>query len=860
FTVITQKNEPDLIMLLLAGVIGGVLQGYSRDPLLAILAALCWIMIYSLWTIRESPVWRELMLASLISYFIVLGGRVIQFVLETWADHKGYDPNVYTRWGMTGQQWFGIAWNVFMYVFFIMCIIFFGRRFFLVSRLTSPQVIYLLLFAVSYFILYRFAGEGGLNFTYPGVGEKLATHLLFASFGTYEIMIVTNIALYMISGPLLQLLFGVKRIDKNNLGKLTSRIQNKLVKLTDTQFAKTFEEINNKIEGKKDTEAVTQIVKLKEKLTESKRRNLVRLLKKLEDKLFERKDEERVLRLVKEVKEKMGIKSKVKIGKVKAPILNAFAYGAFFDKRIAFMSKDLKTFTDDDIRGIAGHEFAHSKKVHTLWLLVLTAITYGITKAIAFPATPLDYIFDPDVGLGFLWYYVYNIALMAVSYIFIRFLEGRADRLTMNAGYGKALAKSLIRLDGFYQGIASEMGLSVYLLTDKEQTPAEKIRFLGDSGRNMYRNYIKPNVMENFVNLIASHPKAAYRVVALTEQDQLPPFKAAMLPYLLVIPFLRRPFVKELQEMRSSVTPIIDETFNEVYPKSGIKDYDTLTHLSYQLKFLVGKKVVAISKIDKKLFEVGSITKVSISKSIVSPITIEIKTEEGNKKIAYSDYNISEIAVDQKQVFKNGKIGIITAIGTNDKKFAFKAKFNTTSEEEEEIRELSIPGIPITYFESIIGKGIILSQKGVTRLAKLEKIDFNENSYGKSKLTITVGEQTKEIDGDKFVISFKPFDIYMKKGKEKQQRSLLESLEGKPAAFQTKDDLDTLAKGNVTKVEEETLTLKTLNDIKEINIKRIEFLYIYEDTIALLYKPSLSIIERMIMGLQNRKKLTYIFP
>ncbi|MHA1171199.1 MAG: hypothetical protein ACTSQ3_03870, partial [Candidatus Heimdallarchaeota archaeon] len=35
YTIITQKNEPDLVMMLLAGVLGGVVQGVTRDPLLA---------------------------------------------------------------------------------------------------------------------------------------------------------------------------------------------------------------------------------------------------------------------------------------------------------------------------------------------------------------------------------------------------------------------------------------------------------------------------------------------------------------------------------------------------------------------------------------------------------------------------------------------------------------------------------------------------------------------------------------------------------------------------------------------------------------------------------------------------------
>ena len=778
YTVITQKTEPDLLMLLLGGLIGGLVQGFTADLLLAILSALCWLMIFSVWTIRESPVWRELMLASLISYLVVLGGRIIQTILEWHARViLNYpNPEEVPYWGLTGQQWFGIAWNVFIYVFFLLCIIFFGRRFFLVSRLTSPQIIYLMFFAVSYLILYNFTDF--LNVTFPGVPEAVGSRVLFASFGTYEIMIVVNFLLYLISGPLLNLIFGVKKVD-----------------------------------------------------------------------------DERVLGLVEEVKEKLGVKSKVRVGKVKAPILNAFAFGAFFDKRIAFMSRDLSDFTDDDIRGIAGHELAHAQRVHTLWLFLITTITFAITKALQLPATTLDYIFDPNVGLDFLWYYLYNIALLVFSYLFVRILEGRADILTMRAGYGKALAKSLVKLDGFYQGIASEMGLSVYLLTDKEQSKPEKIRFLGDAGRNMYDITIKPNNMELLINLLASHPKSAYRVVALTDQEKLPPIKAAMLPFLLLIPFVRRKYLRELQESRSGISELIDQAFIEAYGKKAPKQYDELSHKTYQYKFLEDKEIVAISKVNKKEYLYGKVTKLKSTANITTLVVIELVTKEGKKEITLSDYEVFEMAEGQKQLFKNGKFGIIKQIGTNEKKFAFKVQMLG---EETDLKEMTIPGKPIHYFENMVGKNILFQQKGFTRSAKLDAIEFSDEGLAESKFSISIGNETKTISGEKFVLEFKPFAVYLKKGKEKQQRSMFESLKGKPVSFQTKDDLDTLLKGELKEIKEDQVKVKTLDEKIDVKIDRIEFIYSYEDSMLLIYKPNLSFVERIMMYFQNRKKLAYI--
>jgi Zn-dependent protease with chaperone function len=782
YTIIRQKTEPDMFIILAAGFVGGILQGITKDELLAILTALCSIMIYSVWAIRESPVWRELMLASLLSYIVILGGRIIQVVVE-WHARTILQAENYaevTYWGLTGQQWFGIAWNIFIYIFFVLCLIFFGRRFFLVSRLTSPQIIYLLLFGLSYLILWQF--ENQLNITFAAVPAAIGARVLFASFGTYEIMIITNFLLYLISGPLLHLIFGVKKVE-----------------------------------------------------------------------------DERVLNLVEEVKENLNITGNVKVGRVKAPILNAFAFGAFFDKRIAFMSNELDDFSDDDIRGIAGHELAHAKRIHTFWLFIITSVTFAITKALQLPATTFDYIFDPNVGTDFLWYYLYNIALLAFSYFFVRMLEGRADRLTMKAGFGKPLAKSLIKLDGFYQGIASEMGLSVYLLTDKKQTKAEKIRFLGDAGRNMYQATINPSKLECFINLIASHPKSAFRVVALTNKDKLKPVKASMFPLLLLIPFVRKKYLKELREAREPVADLIDETFLNKYSKKGLKNYDQLSHISYLYNYYKGKDVVAESKINDKKILAGQVTDIVQTDKITSPISLKLKSKDNGDThlLPVSDYNINELAVGQQQIFKNGTIGTIVNINTEEK-LSFTVEFQKNGETI--TKEQKIPGVPISYLANLKGKEVYFKEKGITKLATLTDITLQNNDLRDSSITIKMGEQTKTVNADKFIYEFKPFEIYIKKNKLSQQFPLFQSLEKKPVSMQTKDDLDTLVKGKVDKVENKEMQLTVLNEKKEIALDRIEFLYIYEDTTMLTYKPTLSLIDRIFMFFQNRKKLTYIIP
>ncbi|MHA1462913.1 MAG: hypothetical protein ACTSQ0_07585, partial [Candidatus Heimdallarchaeota archaeon] len=138
--------------------------------------------------------------------------------------------------------------------------------------------------------------------------------------------------------------------------------------------------------------------------------------------------------------------------------------------------------------------------------------------------------------------------------------------------------------------------------------------------------------------------------------------------------------------------------------------------------------------------------------------------------------------------------------------------------EESEIKELSIPGIPIHYFENMIGKDILLLQKGVTRSARLDNIEFSDEGLAESNFTITIGEETKVISGKSFILEFKPFAVYLKKGKDKQQRTMFDSLKGKNVSFQTKDDLDTLLKGKLVEINEDSVTVKTIDETQEVLI------------------------------------------
>ena len=161
---------------------------------------------------------------------------------------------------------------------------------------------------------------------------------------------------------------------------------------------------------------------------------------------IKRVDDERLLAIVDQVKRDIGIKGKVKIGFGKYPILNAMAYGAVFDKRIAIIAESKDQIPEDELKGIIAHELAHTKGRHTLILTLITSGDLLIRMFLGIPATYYDYTFgDPQIPM--IVFILLNLVIYMFLYIFVRILEGKADLMSKKAGYANNLAKALYNLE-----------------------------------------------------------------------------------------------------------------------------------------------------------------------------------------------------------------------------------------------------------------------------------------------------------------------------------------------------------------------------------------------------------------------------
>ncbi|MFX0152085.1 MAG: M48 family metalloprotease [Candidatus Hodarchaeota archaeon] len=564
-------SYPDLMELSGIGVMATTLFAFTGDLLLSGLAGILALMIIGVFEVRENSIWVRMMAAFTISYgfffVMVLLGFLTTRIIPSLGDaiknfliSLGWDgPNV-------NQFFVGIGYNLIIYVLIVTAFVLFGRKFIIVTRFISPQMVYLVLYLVALLII--------LQLGLPDLTKY------FAIFSV-------NILIYLVSGPLLAFLFGIKPLE-----------------------------------------------------------------------------DERAIKIIEEVQTK--IKTPIrKVGIVNAPILNAFAFGPWFDQRIAYITTDLNQFTDAEIRGITAHELAHVKRKHTLLLLGITAIELIIKALIDAPSTYWEYV-ATNPTWDFLSFWLFNIMLFSLLLTFVKMLEGQADKITKEKGFGLDLAESLYRLEGFYYGIAGEIGFNTQLMTGKTRSKDENIRFMGDQAYYLYRN-LAPSRMTCFMNLIASHPLTTIRI-AMQIDHSIGAIKAGLMVWFLLIPGLRGRTIRKLQKNHRKMAELLSEKYSRDF--GTIDDYMEITYEKNWVKYHFGRYVLAKPWLSEGVAYWGKITDYRITNNIVSPIELELETLKNVKAaISKSDYSIVLAEPQHTYFSKKGDVVVLEDVEIEKGKF-----------------------------------------------------------------------------------------------------------------------------------------------------------------------------------------------
>lgn len=683
---------PDLMELSGVGGMAAGLFALTGDILLAVLAAILALMIIGCFEIRENPIWFRMMVTFTFSYgfffVMVVLGFVTAQVYPSFGNNikellisAGFSPNIQI------QQFFvGIGYNLVLWIMVLTAFIVFGRKFIIVTRFISPQMVYLVLYLVVLLLI--------LQLHLP---ENLDWLKYFAVF-------LANFFIYIISGPLLTILFGIKPLEDQRVENIIKEVQTKI----DTPIRK--------------------------------------------------------------------------IGIVKAPILNAFAYGPWFDQRIAFIASDLNQFTDAEIRGITAHELIHTKKKHTLWLLALTAVEIVIKYIVDAPIGGAWELALGTTSWDFLSYWVFNIVLFAILVTFVKIMEGQADKISRENGFGIDLAESLYRLEGFYYGIAGEIGFNVQLMTGKTRSDDENIRFMGDQAYYLYRN-LAPSRMTCFMNLIASHPLTSIRLAIQTDQS-IGAIQAGFMIWLLLIPGLRKRTIRRLQKNHEKLAELLSQKYTRDI--GTIDSYLEITYEENWAKYYIGRYVLAKPWLSEGVAYWGKVTNYSKTENIVSPIELELEDYDGKiVKISKSNYMLAIAEPQHKYYTKDGKIAILDHVKIKNGKFRkFYFSYNGNK-----ISSKSI-GLDTSEFQQLAYW--LVYKEGKIQPWSLKEVKL-EKTFRESIFIFEDEIQNKlQYQGQDIVISSPPLIqmIYERNwAKEKAFFRLLQSL-GEPIILYDKEDID----------------------------------------------------------------------
>lgn len=431
---------------------------------------------------------------------------------------------------------------------------------------------------------------------------------------------------------------------------------------------------------------------------------------------IKRADDDKLINLVEEIKGKVGIKGKVKVGFGKYPILNAMAYGPFFDKRIAIIAEDISQIAEDEIDGIIAHELAHTKGYHTLILTLITTIDLVIRMIFNFPATYYDYVFgNPSVPL--IAFILINLGIFTILYFLIRILEGKADLKTKRIGLGPNLAKALYNLESFYAH-GREVGLNTMLLSEEKITNNNQMLDYISTAEYINNSIIKPSRGSLLGNFINSHPPTYLRVAAILGDD-IKPMKEAFLTFTLMRGAKQKKFAAKNLNARELFKKVANKKFKEKYDVSNFSDLMESLNKREIFKRYVNKTYIFTNKIDKTKV-LGKVIDISFTDDVCESVELKIEKIDGNNNgnLKLSNYRAAEYKIGGTYIMKE-------KIPFSLKKIELSKDFKTgnyifssrTSSEIKKSLKKKIPK-PMEYIDNLKGKDVFLTTKGSLSVVK----------------------------------------------------------------------------------------------------------------------------------------------
>lgn len=426
--------------------------------------------------------------------------------------------------------------------------------------------------------------------------------------------------------------------------------------------------------------------------------------------------------LVNDVKERMEIKGKVKVGFGKYPILNAMAYGSLFDKRIAIIAENYDEIPEDEMKGIVAHELAHSKGKHTLILTLITSLDLVIRMILGIPATIYDYTFgNPSIPLlGFIFL---NLGIYIILYIFVRYLEGKADLKSKKMGYTKELAKALYNLESFY-ATGREIGLNTMLLCEEKINKDNQLMNYMETAQYLHNSIIKPSRVSLLGNILNSHPPSYFRLAALLDTN-LKPMKEAILPFLCLRKKTRKKYAEKFRNADNEFRKLANQKFMELFKINSVSTYLNGLQRKELFKYDVGKDYIYKNKISDD-FIVGRLEDVDIVDDICDPDRYIVIEQGSNQKRSLESSQFTEkriifngtyfldkntpLKLQELKINKNQKSGVINFLDEENKLIS------------KEIDKFKLP-LSVDIIKNYLNLEIFLKEKGILKINKCKTIN-----------------------------------------------------------------------------------------------------------------------------------------
>ena len=429
---------------------------------------------------------------------------------------------------------------------------------------------------------------------------------------------------------------------------------------------------------------------------------------------------------INQVKDKMGIKKNVKIGIGTYPILNAMAYGSFLDRRIALIAENETQIPKDELKGIVAHELAHSKKNHTLILTLITSVDLIIRMLVGFPATFYDYTFG-NPRIPFFSFIVINIAIYILIYIFVRFLEGKADLYAKKRGYGKELVKALYNLESFY-ATGRQIGLNTMLLCDEKINQEHQILNYIETAEYIYLSLIKPSRISLLSNFLNSHPPTYYRIAAILGES-LRPSKEAILPLICLKKSKIKKYGNKFESVRSEFEQIANQKFSQFFRIKDISAFLLKLNRKELYEYDLNKDFIFKNKLNNEMI-IGTLKDVHFNNSICEIDTLIVYDIKKKREVS-----LNSNLYQKHRVFMNGLYFlhdntpvILKDIELNedykDANYIFAKEDNSLIKKR--IKDTKLPNSIqiLNYFKD---KDLFFKKKGKIKIFRCSDIKFNHN-------------------------------------------------------------------------------------------------------------------------------------